>query len=149
MKRKLANIFQWLADRCDRVAADDRKRMCARASKLFDENFVLHDRIATLEVVVPDVTTEWTPENAVAFRDFLATATGSTLSNRLRSICAANAINGSRNTVNTVHAAGVSAGWDEAVRYLHSLSRVSRVPDTKEHDKAPPGETELLEQLSP
>ena len=148
MKSALAKLFQWLADGCDTEAASRRVHLEEYVRRLLKENVSLFDRALANKVVIPDVAAEWTPENAAAFRDFMATASGLVLSNRLRSICAANAINGSRNTSNTIHAAGVSAGWDEAVRYLHSLSRVSRVQDTK-HDKSPTGESELLEQLSP
>ena len=100
-------------------------------------------------LIIPAAAADWRPANAEQLNAFLASPTGKILSERLRFIVATNAVNGARNTVNTIHAAGVSAGWDEAVRYLHSLSRVSRVLDTKTTDETPRGETELLEQLSP
>ena len=94
-------------------------------------------------------TPHWTPENATALRQFLESAPGKDFSTRLATVVAAVAINGARNTANTVHAAGISAGWDEAVRYILNLSRVSGVQDTNQNDETPRGETELLEQLSP
>lgn len=151
MKRKLAKLFQWLADKCDRFSSGDRGRCEKRVRELFYENVSLHDRLASLEVVIPKVSIVWTPEAAVKLAAFLETETGKALSNHMRMFCAANAIDGARKSAetNTIAPACIAAGWDEAVRYLHSLSRVPRVPDTTQNDKAPPGETELLEQLSP
>ena len=109
-------------------------------------NVVKEDYTAeTAEAVL--VKSEWLPQNAEAFDAFLQTPLGVALSKRLRSVTAAVAINGSRNVEHTTHAAGVSCGWDEAVRYLHSLSRVSRAPETTNDN--PPGETDLVEHLSP
>ena len=130
MKRSLANLFQWLAD-------------------------FFSPKIRILHVPFPEVfnipagAADWLPAHAEALNAFLTIAPGKVLSERLRFIAATVAVNGARNTVNTIHAAGVSAGWDEAVRYLHSLSRVSRVEDTKTNDEQPTGESALLEQLSP
>jgi hypothetical protein len=91
----------------------------------------------------------WQDGNADDWSKYLASDNGKLLSLRLRRIAAEVAINGARDQRNTVHAAGVTAGWDECVRYLHSLSRVSRVEDTKHTEQAPQDEASLLEQLSP
>jgi len=91
----------------------------------------------------------WTQENGAALRAFLDTAAGKACTNRLRTVVISAAIAGAKKQTNATYAAGVSAGWDEAVRYLHSLSRVSGAQDTKPNDGRPPGETDLLEQLSP
>lgn len=106
------------------------------------------DRLSPIPPVVPPAAGEWSETDAMLWKTFLGSPTGKKLSQRLRYLVAEIAINGARNTTNTVHACGVSAGWDEAVRYLHSISRVSRVEDTNQA-KTPPGEMELLEQLSP
>ena len=91
----------------------------------------------------------WTVENAVAHRAYLSTPAGQAFMARMVSTAAAIAINGARNTTSTIHAAGNSTGWDEAVRTMIQLSRVSGVQDTNQNDETPRGETELLEQLSP
>lgn len=123
MKRALANFFRWLADLNDPPSAP----------------------------AVPATRGQWTPEAAQRLAVFLQSNTGQALSEHLRLLVAANAIDGARKSAetNTVTPACIAAGWDEAVRYFHSLSRVSRVPDTKTDDKLPPGEAEWLEQLSP
>ena len=98
---------------------------------------------------LPAVVSDWTPGNAEQLAAFFASETGKALSLRLRTLVAANAINGAQLAANTGRLDCRSPGWDEAVRYLFSLSRVSGVQDTKTNDEAPRGETEMLEQLSP
>lgn len=92
---------------------------------------------------------DWGEENASALARFMGTPAGVALTRRLRVVAAEVAINGAMDRANTVHAAGVSAGWNEAVRYLISLSRVSRVEDTNNAGQAPQDEARLLELLSP
>lgn len=156
MKRAFQKLFRKLAGKpvyilgrntVERVAVDSMLQTenvdFIAASDLFRKNPY------TPQFDIPEVPADWTPENAAVLKVFLETQTGKSLSDRLRYIVAANAINGARNTANTVHASGVSAGWDESVRYLHSLSRVSGVQDTTKNDEPPLGEMELLEKLSP
>ena len=90
---------------------------------------------------------EWSEDDALAFHAWVRSDLGRRFLERIQAVGVAVAVNGARNTVHTVHSAGVSAGWDEAVRYINSLSRVSGVQDT--NDGRPLGETDLLEQLSP
>lgn len=144
MTKLLAKLFRGWADRLDPATAFDREAICKELEQTIRLNVV---RQPKPEFALPKVTPDWTPECAGAFRSFLSTIPGRTLTDRLLTVVAANAINGSRNIVNTVHAAGVSAGWDEAIRYLHSLSRVSRVTETT--DEALTGEPGILEHLSP
>ncbi len=103
----------------------------------------------------------WGGEAAAAVHHFLNTPAGQLFSKRLRAVAAQVAIDGAHDRVNTIHAAGVSAGWNECVRYLHSLSRVSgeqdkaqtgadvRHPFGTNHEQAPEDEAQLLERLSP
>jgi hypothetical protein len=98
---------------------------------------------------LPEVAANWTTGNADQLAAFLASETGKALMVRLRTLVAANAISGAQVAAATGREDRRSAGWDEAVRYLFSLSRVSGVQDTKTNDEAPRGETEILEHLSP
>lgn len=114
----------------------------------------------------------WGDEEAAAVSRFLKSPAGELFSKRLRAVAAHVAIEGANDRAHTVHAAGVSAGWNECVRYLHSLSRVSRVEDTdgrstgadvrsltteaagagagrSHHGQAPEDGAQLLERLSP
>lgn len=98
----------------------------------------------------------WGADEAKATAAFLNSPAGRLFSTRIRSVAAHVAIEGANDRANTVHSAGVSAGWNECVRYIHSLSRVSGDQDTQQgaasHLKdrhQPEGEAELLERLSP
>jgi hypothetical protein len=130
VKSALATFFLWIA-----------RSLGARL-------VVLQERFspATADAVL--LRSQWDPESAQALAHFLESFHGRKFFARLQAVAAAVAINGSRNTSNTIHAAGVSAGWDEAARYIHSLSRVSGVQDTNS-EQAPQSEASLLETLSP
>lgn len=92
----------------------------------------------------------WSVRNAADFVAFLKTDTGACFIQRLRCIAAQNAIKGSFEKRYTIHAAGVSAGWNECADWVHSLSRVSGVQDTKPNDgQTPQDEASLLELYSP
>ena len=105
----------------------------------------------------------WGVEEAKATAVFLNSPGGQLFSKRIRSVAAHVAIEGAKTggthcatTANTIHAAGVSAGWNECVHYIHSLSRVSGVQDSGQgglstsNDKPPiEDESALLERLSP
>jgi hypothetical protein len=72
----------------------------------------------------------WGVDEAKATAVFLNSPAGQLFSKRIRSVAAHVAIEGANDRANTIHSAGVSAGWNECVRYLHSLSRVSGDQDT-------------------
>lgn len=98
----------------------------------------------------------WGDDEAGAVSRFLKSPGGQLFSRRMRAVAAHVAIEGANDRGNTVHAAGVSAGWNECVRYLHSLSRVSGDQDTAAaglaggNDRpATEDESQLLERLSP
>ena len=98
----------------------------------------------------------WGEDEAKAVRAFLHSPAGQLFSKRIRSVAAHVAIEGANDRVNTIHSAGVSAGWNECVRYIHSLSRVSGDQDTGQggpptlnHRQQPEDEAALLERLSP
>ena len=105
----------------------------------------------------------WGAEEARATAAFLGSPAGQLFSKRIRSVAAHVAIEGANTggtrgatTANTIHSAGVSAGWNECVRYIHSLSRVSGEQDTPKLGVAsindrhqPEDEAGLLERLSP
>ena len=97
----------------------------------------------------------WGADEAKAVGAFLNSPAGQLFSTRLRSVAAHVAIEGANDRANTIHSAGVSAGWNECVRYLHSLSRVSgdldtpRVGASDSNDSQRPGdEAALVERLS-
>jgi len=155
VKRALAKLLRYLVGKpvyclgrntIERLANESHLETSAvdfiAASDLFLKN--------PYSVEIPVAAPDWKPGQATDLEKFLATDTGKVLSERLRFIAASIAVNGARDRANTVHAAGVSAGWDEAVRYLHSLSRVSGVQDTNPNaEQAPQDEASLLERLSP
>jgi hypothetical protein len=150
-------MLERLVDRLEPAYVAARKSLEHRYSEVVAENSALRKRAVAAEeesrirMEPPHLWAGslWTAENAASLRAFLASDDGVALSKRLQSMVVAAAVAGAKNTANTIHAAGMSAGWDEAVRYLHSLSRVSGAQDTKQTDERPRGETDLLEQLSP
>ena len=98
----------------------------------------------------------WGVEEAKAAAAFLNSPGGQLFSKRVRSVAAHVAIEGAKDRANTIHSAGVSAGWNECVRYIHSLSRVSGEQDTPRvgvsdstDGQQPEYEAALLERLSP
>jgi hypothetical protein len=97
----------------------------------------------------------WGVEEAKAVAAFLNSPAGQLFSKRIRSVAAHVAIEGANDRANTIHSAGVSAGWNECVRYIHSLLRVSGDQDAagaanSPNDRhQPEDEAELLERLSP
>ena len=98
----------------------------------------------------------WGEDEAKAVAAFLNSPAGQLFSKRVRSVAAHVAIEGANDRANTVHSAGVSAGWNECMRYIHSLSRVSGDQDTGQGglptlntEQAPEDEARLLERLSP
>jgi hypothetical protein len=97
----------------------------------------------------------WGVDEAKATAAFLNSPAGQLFSKRIRSVAAHVAIEGANDRANTIHSAGVSAGWNECVRYIHSLSRVSGERDTgagpsSTHDsQQPEDEAALVERLSP
>ena len=105
----------------------------------------------------------WGVAEARATAAFLASPAGQLFSKRIRSVAAHVAMEGANDRANTVHSAGVSAGWNECVRYIHSLatcqsaiSRMSGEQDvpgsgvsTQKHEQQLEDEAGLLERLSP
>ncbi|HEV2318892.1 MAG TPA: hypothetical protein VGV18_04035 [Verrucomicrobiae bacterium] len=100
----------------------------------------------------------WGVEEAGATTAFLASPAGQLFSKRIRSVAAHVAIEGANDRANTIHSAGVSAGWNECVRYLHSLAtcqnailQMSDWQDAVAHQEELPLENEaaLFERLSP
>ena len=88
----------------------------------------------------------WSPECAAALQAFLASPAGLALTRRLNAIVTVVASNGARNTNHTVHAAGMSAGWDEAVRTLYQLAQIQppqpSLSDMPHDHSDTPGEAE-------
>jgi hypothetical protein len=111
----------------------------------------------------------WGADEARAVAAFLHSPAGQLFSKRVRSVAAHVAIEGAKDRAHTIHSAGVSAGWNECVRYVHSLatvaassaypneiSRVSGDQDTARAGLAslndsqqPEDEAALIERLSP
>ncbi|HEV2455546.1 MAG TPA: hypothetical protein VGY98_14875 [Verrucomicrobiae bacterium] len=111
----------------------------------------------------------WGADEARAVAAFFHSPAGQLFSKRVRSVAAHVAIEGAKDRAHTVHSAGVSAGWNECVRYVHSLatvaaspaypneiSRVSGDQDTARAGLAslndsqqPEDEAALIERLSP
>jgi hypothetical protein len=94
---------------------------------------------------------DWGADEARAVAAFLNSCAGRLFSKRIWSVAAHVAIEGANDRAHTIHSAGVSAGWIECVRYLHSLSRVSRDQDTSQPNDSqqPEDEAALVERLSP
>ena len=134
MKRALANFFLGLA------TSLGARRVTVTVIK---DSFTS----ATAEAVL--MRNNWQSDSAQGLDTFLRSTHGQAFYRRLQTVACAVAINGCRNQTSTVHAAGVAAGWDECVRYIHSLSRVSGVQDTTNTEQALQSEASLLETLSP
>ncbi|MDE2020037.1 MAG: hypothetical protein KGJ13_06865 [Patescibacteria group bacterium] len=135
MKRRIANLlFRWSV---------------ALGAQRVQVNIIKDPHLpAVATAVIQDDHFEET--HAKELLAFLNTQAGKAVQVRLLKILSTIAINGSRDRTNTVHAAGVTAGWDECLRYIFSLSRVTGDQVTKTNDgQSHEDDATLLEQLSP
>lgn len=150
MKHVVANLLLKLAGRLDGGSEDgvrlrseasafakatpDRTldRMARRGSKIEDGR--RQERSSSGEMADALFTARplWGEDEARAVLVFLSSPAGQLFSRRIRSVAAHVAIEGANDRANTIHSAGVSAGWNECVRYIHSLSRVSGEQDTRQ-----------------
>jgi hypothetical protein len=143
---------------------EDRKRTDQPSS-------IIHPPCSPAEMAEAMLTARplWGKDEAKAVRAFLHSPAGQLFSKRIRSVAAHVAIEGANDRANTIHSAGVSAGWNECVQYIHSLATVaaplayqraiSRVsgdqdtgqggPSTLNNRQQPEDEAALLERLSP
>lgn len=98
-----------------------------------------------------EVAPDWTPDDAMILAKFLSTPTGQALGARLRAMVAAVCIGGCQRDTNTIHAAGIGAGWDECVRkfFEHAkvISPVPGVQGTNQREESA-AETDLLDRFS-
>ncbi|HVX56968.1 MAG TPA: hypothetical protein VHA37_04500 [Candidatus Saccharimonadales bacterium] len=99
------------------------------------------------------VAVDWLPEDQAAWVTFLRTTTGQRLLARMRAIESQVAINACQDVFHTAHSAGMAKGWHEALTWLQSLSRSSRVHEDQAPDGAPDnppgGDPALVERYSP
>lgn len=95
-----------------------------------------------LEVVAAPA---WTPEDAAVMASFLKSPLGHKLFLNFQARVLENAITGCQEDGNTLAAAKRAEGWHEALCWLVSLSRVSRVADT--NDTQLPDDAEALRDL--
>ncbi|HTV41618.1 MAG TPA: hypothetical protein VMF08_13635 [Candidatus Sulfotelmatobacter sp.] len=157
MKVAVANLLLKLATRLSAKSEDrglkieDRKQTDRPSSILHPPSS--HHEMADAFLNARPI---WGDDEAKAVLAFLNSAAGQLFSKRIRSVAAHVAIEGARDRANTIHSAGVSAGWNECVRYIHSLSRVSGAQDTprvgvsdSNNRQQPEDEAALLERLSP
>lgn len=100
---------------------------------------------------------DWLPENQAHWNHFIQSPTGRVLLTRGRAIEFHNATNACKDVFHTSHSAGVAHGFGEALNWLESLSRTSRVSEDslqegptaqKANDTSPTDESELRELLS-
>lgn len=71
---------------------------------------------------VRDYGSDWTQQEAIIWRTFLASPTGQILLKRARQMESINAINGSKDVFHTQHSAGSTAGFSDAINWLESLA---------------------------
>jgi hypothetical protein len=152
MKHLVAKLLRLAAKSEDRGwKIEDRKRTDQPSS-------IIHPPSSQHEMAEAMLTARplWGEDEAKAVRAFLHSPAGQLFSKRIRSVAAHVAIEGANDRANTIHSAGVSAGWNECVRYIHSLSRVSGEQDTaaagasgQDYRQQPEDEAALLERLSP
>ena len=174
MKHAIANLLLSLATRLKkgseyrRLNIEDKNGSEDRGLKIEDKKVMREVGASPSSALYPQPSLAWDAGDARGLGSFLDSNHGQAFSARLRTVAAHVAIEGANDRANTIHSAGVSAGWNECVRYIHSLatvavplanqsaiSRVSGDQDTRQgaashlEDERPPGETELLERLSP
>jgi hypothetical protein len=74
---------------------------------------------------IPEVykpTPDWTVNEAIIWRTFLANPTGQILLKRARAMESINAIKGANDVFHTQHSAGRTAGFSDAINWLESLA---------------------------
>ncbi|MDE2099809.1 MAG: hypothetical protein KGL39_21330 [Patescibacteria group bacterium] len=96
------------------------------------------------------VAPEWTATEQADWKRFLASQTGQVLQARGQALAAVIALRAGEDAINPGHAAVRAAGFNDCLRWLDSLSRVTGDQVTEPTAEQPPeGEAELLERLSP
>lgn len=153
MKHAVANLLLNLAASIkgkDRASKIEHGNLTNKISPVFNPSSSPH--VEALLTAGP----VWGVDEAKAAAAFLNSPAGQLFSKRIRSVAAHVAIEGANDRANTIHSAGVSAGWNECVRYIHSLSRVSGDQDTARVGRSDlndrpsiEDESALLERLSP
>lgn len=108
-------------------------------------------------ILAPD----WLPGHQGSWNLFLRSPAGVVLMARLKAVAHQVSVVACKDSFHTSHSAGTANGWNEAVQWLESLSRSSRViedstaeavpqPGTESQNDTPaPGEELLRERLSP
>jgi hypothetical protein len=120
-------------------------RLQKQYTELLEQNFK-----AQMEAPKFVVAPSWGDDDVIAFGKFLATNSGQALKARLQAMVSTVCIAGCGSEINTTHAAGVGAGWEECVRKLLEHAKISRVAGVQAtNNEHPPGEEDLLEQFSP
>jgi hypothetical protein len=136
-----------------RLKIEDKNGSEDRGLKIEDRNVVREMGASPSSALYPQPSLAWDAGDARGLGSFLDSNHGQAFSARLRTVAAHVAIEGAKDRANTIHSAGVSAGWNECVRYIHSLSRVSgERQGAAAHlvdEQGPEDEAELLERLSP
>jgi hypothetical protein len=131
MKDVVANLLLRLATSMGAVKSEDRRlkledgRSACGGSTTGDGAIGIRDARSQQVDALLTAHPVWGVEEAKATMAFLNSRAGQLFSKRIRLVAAHVAIEGANDRANTIHSAGVSAGWNECVRYIHSLSRVS------------------------
>lgn len=99
---------------------------------------------------------DWLSSDILNLRRFLGTETGAKLMQRGRSLEYSNAISGAKDQFHTVHSAGRTAGFSDALNWIDScaseemFSRVTGVQATKQNTSdSEQDDAALLEKFSP
>lgn len=102
---------------------------------------------AKVAKVLPDVPVAgaWTVHDRDTLRHFFASDIGRKLVKRMQAAEYALACTNASDLVHTVHAAGVTVGYNHALRHLISLSYSCDVQQEKTNDSGAPGEARPIE----
>jgi hypothetical protein len=132
----------WLNPKGFAAATARQARLEQEVARLTLES--LNEDTGPLYAGVPD----WSEDDAMALQVFLKTPTGQNLQQRFCGVMTNVALEGCKDEMHTTYSAANGNGWNEAYQWFVKLSRVSRVPDTK-NEQPEEGAEQLLERWSP
>lgn len=131
-------------------------------SELRGDNAELEEKIRNFpkppepKPISAPISPDWLSSDILSLRKFLNDESGRKLIQRGRAISFANAIAGSNDQFHTVHSAGRTAGFSEALNWIEScasdemLSRVTGAQATKQNTSdSEQDDAALLERFSP
>lgn len=130
--RRWIYCFITLASRAVRGTAAWLRRSSSRS-------YEPADTASAARFLAPD----WTEAHKLAWAHFLASQPGMDLMARARVVAMEVSQKACADAFHTSHSAGTAHGWNEALAWLESLSRTSRVNDEAARPKNEPDPTDM------